>query len=256
MLTQTKLLRFIIYRQNAGKGSTPVYDCSHTTSNTQAVKCFKDWGTNILQFNPNNFLCYEMLAFNDFEDAGGDEQNRNPNETNGQQGKKKGKMRISFALNAAGNGAFNQMPNQNNAPQIDIEAAIQKGIESALMKKELEELRAFKREVEDEDEDEDEQDGGDVLDKVAAIINGLKEAGKNEMADQINGDEMAGMTEIKNKHGLSPDDLRIKNANIKKAVNVLFKHNKNLDSDLLKLADLAENNPIVFKMILSKLRDF
>lgn len=254
MLEQTGLKRFIIYRQGAGKGSTPVYDCSHTTTNAQAVKCFKDWAQNITQFNPNNYLCYELLAFNEFEDGGGDVQNINPNEANGQQGKKKGKMRISFALNAANSNFGYNIPPQTQTPQIDIAAEIQKGIETALMRKELEELRAFKREVEEEEEEED--GGGDIVDKVAGILQTFQNHKMNEDAAHINGDLSENLTEVKNKHNLTPAELQIKNENIKKAIKILFKHNKDLDKDLLKLANLAENNGIVFKMVLNKLREF
>lgn len=256
MLEQTGLKRFIIYRQGAGKGSTPVYDCSHTITNGMAVKCFKDWAVNITQFNPNNFLCYELLAFNDFEDGGGDAQNINAHEQNGQQGKKRGKMRISFALNAAVQNFGYNAPMQNLTPQIDVQNEIQKGIELAMMRKELEELRAFKKEIEEE-EDEDEDESGDIVDKVAGILNTFKEHKAMEDAAHINGDNInENLTEVKNRHNLTPAELSIKTQNINKAIKTLWKHNKNLDTDLLKLANLAENDTILFKMILTKLRSF
>lgn len=234
VLEQTQLKRFIIYRHGAAKGSTPVFDCSHTITNHSAVKSFKDWAFNITQYNPNNFLSYEMLAFNDYEEG-----EASPNELNGQIGKKKGKMRITFALNAPQNNFGFNMPAQSHAPAIDIQAEIQKGIEAALLKKELEELRRFKKEVEEEEEEEEEE--MDIIDKVAGILNTFKE---HENAAQINGGTVMN------------EDVTIKNQNINKAIKTLYKHNKNLDKDLMKLADLAENEPLIFKMVLEKLRSF
>ena len=51
-------------------------------------------------------------------------------------------------------------------------------------------------------------------------------------------------------NGLTDD----KKANIQKALKVLFKHDPELDTDLLKLSDLAENNNGTFKMLLNTLR--
>jgi hypothetical protein len=242
MLEQTQLKRFIIYRQGAAKGSTPVYDCSHTITNGSAIKCFKDWAINITQFNPNNYLCYELLAFNDYEEG-----EASPNELNSQVGKKRGKMRVTFALNAPmqQNFAYNMPAQQNNAPAINIEEEIRKGIEAALIRKELEELRRFKKEIEEEEEEEEEEnDAGNIVDKVAGILNTFKEHAAEQNAAQINGNTVIN------------EDLTIKTQNINKAIKILWKHNKNLDKDLLKLADLAENDNLVFKMVLNKLRNF
>ena len=51
-------------------------------------------------------------------------------------------------------------------------------------------------------------------------------------------------------NGLTDD----KKANINKALKVLYQHDPDLDTDLLKLSDLAENNNGTFKMLLNTLR--
>lgn len=249
-LKQTELKRFIIYRQGANLGSTPVYDCSHTQTNMAAVKCFKDWAANILMYNPQNFICYEILAFDDYETE--DNQPKPANfKPKGQQGKKTGKMRVSFALTGGVQNFNNNQGQQFHAPQIDISGEIQKGIDLAMLRHELKIAKETIAEYENDDDD-DETEGDDIITKVTSMMKAIN--GETMDAAHISGDE--NLTAQKNIHNLTPAELSIKNKNIQKAVNILFRHNKNLDIDLLKLANMAETNKIVFNVVIEKLRSF
>ena len=48
--------------------------------------------------------------------------------------------------------------------------------------------------------------------------------------------------------------LDIKKANINKAIKILYKYNPNLDTDLLKLSQLAETKTDTFNMLITTLR--
>ena len=243
MIQQTGLKRFIIFRQGAQKGSTPVYDCSSTGNNAAALKCFRDWASNAISFNPNNGMTYDLLLFNNENDTDEEATNKRAN-----------KIRFSFALNNFM--AFGQQQTQQQAPQtqIDIQAEIQKGIAAAMMHHKINELEARIKEYE-EDDDDDEQE--DVFDKVLGIINGLK--GENINAAQMNGDtdtslDDEAVVEEKIKKKFTPAQLKIKQDNQRKALAKLWSKNSNLDEDLLRLAKLADENFILFKMTIQKLR--
>jgi hypothetical protein len=111
MLQQTNLKKFIVYSQGSGKGAIPKYECTHTSSNSAALKCFKDWANNVLMFNQTSAQSYDLLCFDTVDEIDSE--------------KRTNKVRFSFAL--SGSTMFNQY--QNNAPQtpqIDLQAEIQK----------------------------------------------------------------------------------------------------------------------------------
>jgi hypothetical protein len=55
-------------------------------------------------------------------------------------------------------------------------------------------------------------------------------------------------------NGVETPELSTQKDNINKAIKILYKNNKNLDTDLLKLAELSETKPDTFNMLLSTLR--
>ena len=258
MIEQTNLKRFIIYRQGAAKGSTPVYDSSYTQTNNQAIKSFKDWAANIVQFNPNNFLCYDILLFDDFEDAegGADAQNKAADEN--KTGRKKGKVRMSFALNASMQNmpAINGMQNFNSAPQINVADEIAKGVQLAMLTYENKQLKEKLAELEEEEEEEEESAfGGDVLGKISNIMTQINTNNAMQNAGAMAGDELdEKMTAQKNKYNFTPAEIKVKNENINKALKVLWSKDKNLDTHLLKLASIAQSNDILYKMLIEKLK--
>lgn len=237
MIAQTNLKRFIIFRQGAGKGSTPVYNCEHTNNNATALKCFRDWAGNVMSFGNNSGMSYDILLYNNEQDV--------------DDVTKKGKIRFSFCL--SGVPSFQQQ--QQQPPQqsfgLDIEKQIQDGIERAVLKIENERLRKELEELQSDDDDDDEKP--DLMDKVAGIITALSGnhaamAGDNEL------DHIA-MVEEKIKRKFTPEQIAQKTANQQKALAILWNKNSNLDQDLLRLAKLSQSNFILFKMMIGKLRE-
>ncbi len=230
MIAQTDLKKFIIYMQGSGKGSIPKYECTNTTNNSQAIKCFRDWATNILMYNPNNSQCYDILLFNAIGDM--DEIT-----------KRTDKVRFSFALSSTMQNFGG--PNIPPPPQIDLAAEISKGIKLALLEKEVEELRAFKKEYDDDDDDEEQPD---IFDKISGMMAQMK-------ADKISGDlDDNQVMSDKVNTAFTEEQKAKKLANQKIALKILWAKNKRLDEDLLRLADMAQNEPEIFKLTIQKLR--
>lgn len=232
MIQQTGLKRFIVYRQGYAKGSVPVYDCTHTNNNVGALKCFRDWASNM---NPNSGMCYDILLFN--TDADESDATR------------KDKVRFSFSLG-------NFMPGQHTnhapaAPQVDIQAEINRGIEVYMLKHRIKELE----ETIDEMEEDEEEEEPDMVDKIAGIISALQQTPQH--ADAVSGDKLDDNEMVTEKLNgkFTPEQIAKKNENVKTALRSLWKKNSALDEDLLRLAKMADTNPILFKMTIAKLRD-
>lgn len=239
MITQSNLKKFIIFRQGSPKGSTPVYDCSFTNSNAGALKNFKDWSSNIVQFNPTNNLAYDILLFNNEGDQADDEK----------EGKRINKIRFSFMLQPGSE----RSENRSMAPQIDIAGEIEKGIRMALLEQENQRLKRELEEIELEEEEED--DEPDQEDAIGKVINLISEINKSNQGVKIAGDDSLdqNLTDQK-KSGLSDQERARINQSIKKSIQILWSKNKQLDKDLEKLADLSQKNGFLFEMILQKLR--
>jgi hypothetical protein len=241
MIEQTGLKKFIIYRQGAAKGSTPVYDCSALNQNAGALKSFRDWAQNIVTFNPNNAMCYEILLFSNDSDLE-DENNAV---------KKKSKIRFSFALSA------NIGYSQNNNGNINVQEEIKRGIEMYELKHQIKQLEE-KLNGDDDDDDDEDQDMGDYLDKFRGILKEINTSSENKLkAAKINGSK-----DDEDDLGEDDDDIDVKDRsretkikNQTKALRVLWKENKNLDLDLLLLARMSQEKPIMFKLALEKIRN-
>lgn len=239
MIQQTALKKFIIYMQGSGKGSIPKYECTNTSNNTQAIKCFRDWATNILMYNTNNAQSYDILLFDTVNDIDTDESSKRTN-----------KVKFSFALN----NSMQTFTQHQQTPQIDISAEIAKAVKTAMLEKEVEELRQFKRDYENGELEEEEEEA-DMFDKITGMMQQINTAKQMENSATVSGelDEEQVMEEkINNK--FTDSEKQIKLENQKKALKILWNKNKNLDEDLLRLANLAQNNPILFKMTIQKLR--
>jgi len=237
MITQSNLKKFIIFRQGSPKGSTPVYDCNFTNSNAGALKNFKDWSNNIVQFNPTNNLAYDILLFNNEGDQNDDQAG----------GKRIDKIRFSFILQAGAD-----KPDQrSHSPQIDIAGEIDKGIRMALLELENQRLKKELEEMELEEEEDDDEPQEDAIGKV---INLITEINKSNQGVKIAGDDSLDKNLTANKTGLSDDERSRINQSIQKSIKILWSKNKKLDQDLEKLADLSQKNSFLFEMILQKLR--
>jgi hypothetical protein len=239
LIEQSGLTKFLIQKTGAGKNSTPVFEFIKTTAtNKQAKDTFLQWSSNILQGGNNNNV-YEILLFNDVDIV----ENGSGEEEISRTKKKSNKMRFSFTLSPFQQERSMGVLNGYGAGESTADM-IRMAVENALserdkldLKKELQELRSEIEEMRnEEDEDLGEDKGNPLMNQLGALLIAKLSPDKNTPV-VING---------------TPDE---KEENIARAINVLWKHDSQLDSDLLKLGAVAESNPSQFNFLLSALRN-
>jgi hypothetical protein len=192
----------------------------------------------------NNNVPYKLLVYDFAEISINEDGSKKIKKT----GDRSGKMESIFILNntfTQGQPANQQ--NNNNSGGYDL-AALRESIVSDLAKKneesailkEIAELRQRFNDL-DADDDLDEPDNsiaGIQPEQIAQIM-GLVNMFKSSTPAILNGtDEQGTRTE-----------------NINKAIKILYKHDKSLDTDLLKLAEIAETKTETFNMLISTLRN-
>lgn len=241
----SKLTKFTISRIGTSNSALPIYECIDSDSNANAVSEFMKFASVF-----NNSTPYKITLFN-FAIKEIDE--------NGQMKVKKQitrgeKFECSFILNTNfQSGQTSQQTNVNHQGGFDF-AGLKDSIINEISKKqeenailnEIKELKSKFAELEEEDEEEEKENKDleiagmkpDQLTQLFGLIGMLK--GNNQNPPAINGD--------------ANQDAETKRVNINNAIRVLYKHDKQLDTDLLKLANLAENKPDTFVMLLDMLR--
>jgi len=233
----TGLKKFIISRVGQHKNAVPIFEYLENGTNEKAVHKFNEWAS----LTDNN-LPYEMVLFNSLEDSELiQEEIRN---------KKTGKvLRFTFSLNKKE--SYTPAQANQNAPVQNVSELIENALLKMQMKNNenelLKRLEAMDEKlngyINDEDEDEDDSDalGGLSLNNpnVINLITLLSQTlgGNKPKASVIN--------------GITPDQQK----NIEKAVSILSRYDSEIDTDLLKLSALAENQTATFEMLLKTLRN-
>jgi len=263
LITQSKLNKFIIYRDGSLKGSVPVFENVNSPSTAKARESFIDWANNIMNSNPSNTSVYEIFIFD--EKALEDEDEENESEQEGARRRiskrKSNKIRFRFQLasnNFGSMGAMQQQQPQGNYVTREDMATL---LNEALVKAEevktkneiLQRLERIEEEMSSEDEDEDgEQSGNDTLGRVEKLFDRFETLGKfgsKKTQQPIN--EPAQVNGVEEQSKATGRDIK---ANINKAITKLYKFDKDLDLDLLKLAELAEKDNAQFAMFVGALR--
>jgi hypothetical protein len=240
----TKLSKFTVQRSN-GSGYIPCFECIDSESNSNAINEFRKWSELI-----KNNIAYKLSCFDVAEvitDANGNEKIKKSN-------KRSGKMECTFVLNT--NGAnFGSTKNDHNEMQsFDMNDFKKQVIREIAEKNEqneiLNEIRSLKQKFAEleEEEEEEEKPGSSIAgipsEQITQILGLVNMFRGNQQPPVINGvDEVADFSE-----------LDIKKQNINKAINILYKYDKNLDTDLLKLSNLAETKTDTFNMLINTLR--
>ena len=227
------MTKFIISRVGQHKNIVPIFEHIEKGTNEKAVARFKEWAS----LTDNN-LPYEMCLFNSIEDS----------EMNGEEvrNKKQGKVnKFTFCLNKQNNySQHNQQmqkaPDQQNIQELIENALLKQQIKhenNEVLKKLAEMEQRFADLENDEDDDSAELSGlnNPNLMNIVAMLG--KALGNNAKPTAIN--------------GLQPEQIK----NINTAVKTLSKYDEFLDTDLLKLANLAETNTATFEMLLKTLRN-
>jgi hypothetical protein len=237
-IESTKKSKFSIYRASGTNGAyMPVFECLESDSNVTAVSKFRDWAEVV-----NNNVPYKLLVYDFAEISINEDGSKKIKKT----GDRSGKMESVFILNNTfTQGAQANQQNQVNAGGYDL-AALRESIINDLAKKneenailkEIAELRARFTEMDEEDEEEEDNSVAGIQPDQIAQIMGLVNMFKNGSPAILNGTEEQGT----------------RTENINKAIKILYKHDKSLDTDLLKLAEIAENKTETFNMLINTLR--
>jgi len=262
LIRQSGLTKFIIYREGAGKGSTPVFENIFCDSNPKTVTSFTDWASNLLNSNPVNTTVYDIFLFD--ERALIDEEESEAEEGEDikrplRSKKKANKIRFRFQL--ASNNMMQGMNGQQNSNYVTKED-MGKIVTEALIAAEgvranNEILNRLKALEEDDEDDEDDQDFDSsdslgriekIFDRVEGLITKKKIKDKSEENELELADSVSGVEDIKKKTG------RDVKKNINLAITKLYKYDKDLDLDLLKFAELAEKDTEQFKTFIKALR--
>jgi hypothetical protein len=241
----SNFIKFTIYQNNSNGNYMPLYDCNDSNSNDFAIHSFEKI-SEIL--NKNNI--YKIVCYNEVETITDKNGNEKPRKASG----KTGKACITFTLSNNNNfskSVNNDTTNNNSVDLIAFRKEIVKEIsqqnEQNEILNEIKNLRERFNQLDQEEEEEEEEQqpnsiAGINTDQLGQIMN-LVNLFKKQPAPSLNGideTETEIQTDFKN--------------NINKALKILYKHNKNLDQDLLKLANLAENKTDTFNFLITSLR--
>ena len=197
--------------------------------------------------NKNN--TYKILCYNDVETV----LNANGTEKAKKSKGKEGKSTMIFSLSKNNNNNFaketnNETHNTNAVDLVSFRKEIIKEIAEQNEKNEiLAEIREMKARFAELDEEEEEEQpsgiAGIKADQLSQIM-GLLNLFKQTPAPSLNGID----------ENPTIDSQSVQRSNINKALKILLKNNPELDTDLLKLAELSEKNPDTFKMLINTLR--
>jgi len=262
-IEQSKLTKFIIFRQGAMKGSTPVFRCDNTKNISQAKEAFTDWATSTLRMNPYNNLPYDMLLFS--EKASESDIDDELDESKPKKNSPHRKIRFSFSLNP-----FNNIQGVGMGSPTDVKTAVQEALNQYKQEQRIAELEA-KLAARDDDDDDDDDNSTEMQ-----AITFLKELNKNkrlsllEKGVKVSGDEddeddhtdddeyfeeeedthQEDDEEKKPKKKISEAGSRLKNALL-----ILKKGNPNYIRDLEKIALLKKKQPAMFNSYMKTLRN-
>ena len=240
----TKFSKFSITKVIAGNNGNniSVFDLIDSTSNEYAVETFRSWAEFM-----NNNLPYKIVCFDEVEIS---------EDANGVQKLKKikakiGKSSVTFCLNQNTHNTFassNSKDNDNNSAfdLVEFRKSIINEIVEAREKNEIlmeiKNLHSKFAELEEEEEEEEDKPTGVAgidASQIAQIMGLIQMFKGNQAPPVLNGVE-------------DTNDFK---TNINTAIKILYKHDKELDKDLLKLSELAETKPDTFKMLISTLRN-
>lgn len=237
----SKLSKFSILRAGNTGYNIPIFECLNSNDNNSAVAEFSKIAEIL---SPN--IPYKIKLFDYIEEVTNDK-----GEIKTKKSKfASNKMEVIFLINTAVNlqatqqHTTAQVGNQNAFDIGNLRAELIKDIakaqeENAILN-EIKELKLKFAELEEEENEADENKGiggigQDQLTQLFGLINMFK---TNNNPATING----------------IDENQTKKDNLNKAIKILYKYNNQLDTDLLKLSQIAETKPDTFNMLISTLR--
>lgn len=237
LIEQSGYSKFSIQRPGAHRNNLPVFEFLRGSNVKQAVEAFKAWANNVLS-GGSNMNSYEIVLFDDLNDDNSEE------EVSHSRKKKSRSLRFTFGLS----NTFGALPVINGAsPAQSTDDAIKQAVALALAERdkldllrEVKDLRSRVEELENIDDDDDDDEVGSPIDQLGALLSAIN--GKTAQAPAINGTETKNFTKEQAQ-------------NINRALSVLHRFDDQIDTDLLKLAAIAQSNPTQFNFLLNALRN-
>lgn len=225
-IKNTGLTKFCIDRIGASRGNLPIFELLNNNSNEKAVIEFKKWAKVI-----NNSNSYKLTLFdkveNYIDETGEEKLLKSKSKLN--------KAEIYFKLSDI---VVPSRQDTNTFSVDEVRATIKREFETEQKIKELEQKI---NELESEEEEEGLSGlNGMSLPNIISAISALANMNNNKSTPVINGVETPEKSEKIN--------------NINKAIKTLAKFDEQIDTDLLKLSEIAENNPVMFKTLINTLR--
>lgn len=244
----SKLSKFTISRANTNGSFLSVFECLNSNNNETAVNEFTKWAEII-----NNSMPYKIVLFDFAEIVTDDFGNDKIKKAKG----KNGKMESIFVINQSHSFVNSQQPTKETNIGFDLQAMrndiineISKKQEENAILTEIRNLSQRLNNLESQDEDEDEETeqkpniGGIGMEQIGQIMGLLNMFKTTDTPPVINGTETQ-----------SEERKQVFKDNINKAIKVLYKYDTQLDLDLLKLSEIAENKTDTFNMLISTLRN-
>jgi hypothetical protein len=241
----SKLTKFTISRANNNGSYLSVFECLNSSNNETAVNEFTKWAEII-----NNSMPYKIVLFDFAEITTDDLGNDKVKKAKG----KSGKMESIFIINQSHGFVNNQQPTKENNMGFDLQA-MRNDIINEISKKQEENiilteirnlsqrLNTLEQEPEEEEEEEKPNIAGVNMEQIGQIMGLLNMFKPTTTPPVINGTEVQ-----------SEERKSVFKDNLNKAIKVLYKYDTQLDLDLLKLSEIAENKPETFNMLISTLR--
>lgn len=227
------MTKFIISRVGQHKNIVPIFEHIEKGTNDKAVARFKEWAS----LTDNN-LPYEMCLFNSIEDS----------EVNGEEvrNKKQGKInKFTFCLNKQNQYQQQNQPQQKQHDNQNIQELIENALLKQQIKHENNEVLKKLAEMEQRFADLESDDDDDTSE-----LSGLNNPNVMNIVAML-GKALGGTPKPTVINGLQPEQIK----NINLAIKTLAKYDEFLDTDLLKLSNLAETNTATFEMLLKTLRN-
>ena len=234
-----QMSKFSIQKTNSKGNYVTLFDCVDSNSNETAIRQF-DKLAEVLNEN----IVYKIVLF-DFADISQDEEGATIIKK-----AKNGARRIDalFILNNSANNVqagttpiINTMPDIASLKAELLQDIAKKQEESAILA-ELKILKAKFAELEEEEEEEGAGAIAGIKPETVAQVMGLINMFKTGAAPAtINGPEVTPGTETKTEK-------------LNRAIKILYKYDKELHYDLLKLAEIAETKTETFNMLIGSLR--
>jgi hypothetical protein len=253
LIKQTGLTKFIIYRNGARTNSVPIFECLASTQNKRTQDLFCEWANNMLLSNPANAQEYELYLFSDIKQASDQVPVEDPEEEEeGTRNKKSAgnKIRVNFCLSNPQSVGFG---GSDYIRKEDLAQMMKDTLERNELLRSNKELSDRLSALEDpEEEEEEEEEGKNILAQAEGFLDKIMSF-NNKIETKVTPASAVAEVGAITDTNASIDKAQVK-ANIQKAITILFKHNNQLDKDLLKLSQIAEENPTLFNMYMQGLR--